>query len=64
MQNANMPDQSYFLRITLQESEYEQEMPQSQTADQLMAPQGRDTEHRLPQHKVKQAALFLSPVLG
>ena len=29
-------------------SEYDQVMPQSQTADQPMAPQGRDTEHRQP----------------
>ena len=26
-------------------SEYDQEMPQSQTTDQPMAPRGRDTEH-------------------
>ena len=37
-------------------SEYDQEMPQSHTADQPTAPWERDTEHRQPQRnkKVKQ----------
>ena len=38
--------------------EYDQEMPQSQTTGQYMASQGRDTEHRQPQHKVKQPFLI------
>ena len=31
-------------------NQYDQEMPQSQTADQPTAPLERDTEHRQPHH--------------
>ena len=37
-------------------SEFDQEMPQSQTVDQPTTPLGKDTKDRYPQHKVKQPA--------
>ena len=38
-------------------------MPHSQTVDEATAPRGRDTEHKQPQHKVKQPALSSSAKL-
>ena len=45
--------QNLFNSSFLKVSEYDQEMTKSRTADQPTSPQGRDTEHRQPQHKVK-----------
>ena len=41
-------DLSEIERISTKTSEYDQEMPQSQTIDQPSAPWGRHTEHRHP----------------
>ena len=46
-------------------SKYDQEIPQSQTADKPMAPQGRATQqHRDTRKKTKQATSFLFPKRG
>ena len=43
------------------ESEYDQEIPQSQTADQPMAPCGRATEYLQEQYIQKQSYLLSLP---
>ena len=47
-------------------SEYCQEIPQSQTADEHKAPQGRNTEHGQQQHNLSIAtsSLFLNKMIA
>ena len=42
-------------------SEYDQEMPQLHTTDQLMVPKGRDTEHRQPCGRLDTIKIKLHP---
>ena len=56
---------SLLVSALLKVREYDQEMPQSHTADQPVALSGRSTEHQQPQYirktiKVKQPALSSS----
>ena len=63
--NTIEEDGEYILKA----SEYDQEIPQSQVTDQPMAPQGRDTEHRLTTARTQNKAtscssLFLSKMIA
>ena len=56
----------FTLRKPVYVSEYDQEMPQLQTADLPTASRGRDTKHRQPQHNVSKAtsSLFLIQMIA